>query len=107
MWCPSNYLTPHIESHPIPPIQQLSGTALRVRLENRLMADPTQHEAAERDVDHSLGYVDALFVVADEPAPADHPAQGPLDHPAARQDGEAWLVGEAVNDLDDEAEKGR
>jgi len=51
-------------------------TPLRVRLENRLMADPTQHEAAERDVDHSLGYVDALFVVADEPAPADHPAQG-------------------------------
>src|ERR1700716_3677676 len=71
------------------------------------MADPTQHEAAERDVDHSLGYVDALFVVADEPAPADHPAQGPLDHPAARQDSEAWLVGEAGNDLDDEAEKGR
>jgi len=30
MWCPSNYLTPHIESHPIPPIQQLSGTALNL-----------------------------------------------------------------------------
>src|SRR6267143_3638227 len=38
MWCPSNYLTPHIESHPIPPIQQLSGTALSASFKNNVLA---------------------------------------------------------------------
>jgi len=32
-------------------------------------------------MDHGLGDIDALLVVARQPALADHPAKGALDHP--------------------------
>jgi len=34
------------------------------------MADPTQEEASHGDMDHGLGDIDALLVVAHQPAPA-------------------------------------
>jgi hypothetical protein len=54
-----------------------------------LMSDPSDEEGAESDVDHGLGDVDALFVVAHEASPSCHPAEGSFNHPSARQDVEA------------------
>jgi hypothetical protein len=51
MWCPSSSLTPHIESHPIPPLQQLSGTALRPRDDHQPHAtvDPRRRDYFKTD----------------------------------------------------------
>lgn len=38
------------------------------------MGDATQEQRAHGGVDDGLGHVEALFVVADEAKPADHPA---------------------------------
>lgn len=51
-----------------------------------------------------MGDVDALFVIADQPAPSDHPSEGPFNDPVARQDLEALLIIRATDHLDNEVE---
>jgi hypothetical protein len=50
-----------------------------------------QHCGSQPDVDHVVGDVGALFVVAHQTAPAHEPTNGALDNPAPRLDCEAAL----------------
>jgi hypothetical protein len=50
------------------------------------MGDAAEEQRAHGDVDHGLGYVEAFLVVADEAAPADHPAEGALHDSSAWDD---------------------
>jgi hypothetical protein len=59
-------------------------------------------ERAHAEVDHGFGNVTAAFIIADQAAPAPHPAEGSLPHPAAWQDLKALLVLELAHDFDDE-----
>lgn len=43
-------------------------------------------------VDHGLGHVETLFLVADEKPPSDHPAEGVRHHPQAWEDAKALRV---------------
>jgi hypothetical protein len=66
-------------------------------LEIRLRADSAQQKAAEGDVDHRLGDKSRTRRRQRVIQPSS------FDHPAARQNAEARLVGKVPNDLDDEA----
>src|SRR5262245_39203828 len=70
------------------------------------MADAPQEQAAHGDVDHRLGDVEALLIVAHQAAPPDEPADRALDDPPPWHNLEAWIAVEPTNDRDDEAEKG-
>src|SRR6478672_7799516 len=80
---------------------------LRVRLRIGSMADSTKQEASHGNVDHGLGDIQALFVVAHETAPAGEPGEGSLDDPSAGQNLEAGFAIDAADALDDEVEEGR
>lgn len=62
--------------------------------------------SAHSDEDHGSRDIVTLLVVAHEAAPSCHPAEGPLDDPAAGQNLEALLVVGATDDLDHEIEVG-
>jgi hypothetical protein len=64
--------------------------------------------AGHGKIDHRLRHVEALLIIADEPAPACHSAEGPLNHPAPRQHLEAGDVVRPPDDLDGKvAQSGR
>ncbi len=57
-------------------------------------------------MDQGLGGVEALLVVSNQAAPADHPAESPLHHPAPRKTTKPlWIA--APDDPDDEVEESR
>lgn len=56
------------------------------------MDDPAQHEASERNVDHDLRNVEALFGVSDEAFPPSDPAEGSLNDPLPGQYPRAGLL---------------
>ncbi len=50
------------------------------------MDDAAQQWGAHGDVDHGLGAVEALLVIADEATPADHPFECALQKPSTRRE---------------------
>ena len=68
------------------------------------MADAAQEEAAHGNMDHCLGDVDPVLVVAHEAAPAGHPTESAFNHPATGEQLEARFGVDAPHDLDDEIE---
>jgi len=57
------------------------------------VSDAAEQGRSHAEVDHSIGHVEADPMVAHRPAPAQQPGDGALDHPAARQDLEAFWPG--------------
>ena len=51
-----------------------------------MTGESAEEEGAHGDVDHGFEDVEGALVVADQAAPADHPAEGPLHHPAPWKD---------------------
>ncbi len=51
------------------------------------MCDPSDEKGAEAEADHGFGHIEAALVIADEAAPASHPAEGTFQHPAT---GRIW-----------------
>ena len=66
------------------------------------MGEPSQQQASHGDVDHRVRDVEARFVVAHQPAPARHPPERTLHHPAPGQHLEARLGIAPAHDLKDE-----
>lgn len=66
------------------------------------MGDTPEQQAAHDDVDHGFRDVEARLVIPHETAPFSHPAEGPLDDPAAGQDLEARLGIAAADDFQHE-----
>ena len=69
------------------------------------MGDMAEGKASHCHVDHGMGNVETLLEGAHEPAPSNHPAEGSLDGPSARQHLEARRGVDAAHDLDDEVEE--
>ena len=66
------------------------------------MSNPAQHEAVGRDLDHGLGDIETLFIVAHQMAPPGHPTKGARDDPALWQNLEPGLFVGPSDDLEDE-----
>ncbi len=71
------------------------------------MGDAAQEQAAHRDMDDGLGYIETLLEVPDEAAPTHEPTEGSLADPPAWPHLEAGLGVNPAHDLDDEVEKHR
>ena len=70
------------------------------------MCDPSDERGAEAEADHGFGHVEAALVMADEAAPAGHPAEGTFHDRATGENLEALLVCELAHDLDREVALG-
>ena len=70
------------------------------------MSYSPEQDASEGDVDHGLGAIDTLFVVAHEAAPAGHPSERSLDDPATWEDFEAHGGVGSLDDLNGEIPEG-
>lgn len=71
------------------------------------MSDTAEQDRTHADAGHGFADATAAPVVADEAAPAHHPAEGPPDNPLAPgQEAEAILVDQFVDDFDDEVAVG-
>ena len=69
------------------------------------MGETVEHEADHGDRDHRLGHLGQLLVVLGEAAPSSEPAERPLDHPPARENGEAGGARDAPHDDQRQAEE--
>ena len=64
------------------PIKPFLANTTKSPFENRLfVSDSPEQEASESDVDHGLGTVDALLVIAHETSPSGHPSERALHGP--------------------------
>ena len=78
---------------------------VRVRLRIGSMADATQEKASHCDMDHRLGDINALYIIAHEAPPLNEPSEGSLDHPASRQYLEALFPLDTPDNFDDELQE--
>jgi hypothetical protein len=70
------------------------------------MSDTPYEKGSEGDMDHGVGYIDALLVVADEATPPCHPAEGSFDNPAPGENVEPFGSFDPAHDFDDELQEG-
>ena len=70
------------------------------------MSDAPYEKGSEGDMDHGIGYVDALLVVADEATPPCHPAEGSFDDPSPGKNVEPFGSFDPAHDFDDELQEG-
>src|SRR5260370_8920345 len=70
------------------------------------MSDTPYEKGSEGDMDHGVGYIDALLVVADEATPPCHPAEGSFDNPAPGENVEPFGSFDPAHDFDDELQAG-
>ena len=69
------------------------------------MGEAVQHEADHGQLDHGRRDLGQLLVLLRKATPAAEPAERPLRHPAARDDGEALGPGDAPDDDQGQAEQ--
>ena len=70
------------------------------------MDDAVEEESASGYMDHGLGHVEVLLVVANKAAPADHPPEGAHHDSASWDELEAHRLIGAAEDLDHGSEEG-